>query len=756
MPSLPLPQGKPLDVPRTIAAGAGAAPPGADRGGRAALRRGAGGAAGSFRRAADARRHQARRAASSRRRCASSRAAMQLRPNSPQVLLNHGLVLNAMNRHEEALASFDEALKHKGRFAEAHNNRGSVLIALGRCEEALDSFKRAIAIKPDYAEAFYNQGNALRLLDRHDDALKSYDRAHRAAPELRQGALQPRRRCSTASAARPRRSPCYDRALAIDPNFAEAMLNRCGALRALKRIDETLQTPRRAAGGASELCRGALHARHADGRLQPADRGGRELREGGGAQARLQQGALGVVHGGAADPLRRRGRDRPRSAPTTSGGCARSAPTTRPAASPATCPRASAWRSRSSSPTRAATIAICNACSAASRRGSWPTATARPKLAPPPAPGEPVRVGIVSGFFYQHSVWKVGVRGWVTRARPEALPGVRLPHRLQAGCRDRARPAALPPLRAGAALDRAVAADHPRRPAARAASIPEIGMNHEASELAALRLAPVQCSYIGHPQTSGFPTIDCFLSGELIEPPDGAGPLFGKAGEAAQHRLPLRAAGARRRASVTPAGTRAAPGRDRLLVRAIAVQISAAVRRRVPAHRPRGRRLPVRVHPPFRPRTSPSCSRSGSIAPSPPPASRPTTIACSCDAMSMNRFAAASAPVRRHARQHRLVGRQHHARGAGPGSAGRHLRGRPDARPGQRRHAADDGHAGGRSPARIDDYVALAVRIGRDPPGGPSSRRASRSDKHRLYRDRTCIAALRRFPRPRRARRPQL
>jgi predicted O-linked N-acetylglucosamine transferase (SPINDLY family) len=50
---------------------------------------------------------------------------------------------------------------------------------------------------------------------------------------------------------------------------------------------------------------------------------------------------------------------------------------------------------------------------------------------------------------------------------------------------------------------------------------PEIGMNHDAAELAALRLAPVQCSYIGHPQTSGYPTIDYFLSGELIEPSDG-------------------------------------------------------------------------------------------------------------------------------------------------------------------------------------------------------------------------------------------
>ena len=38
--------------------------------------------------------------------------------------------------------------------------------------------------------------------------------------------------------------------------------------------------------------------------------------------------------------------------------------------------------------------------------------------------------------------------------------------------------------------------------------------------LAALRLAPVQCVSWGHPDTSGLPTIDYFLSGDLMEPPD--------------------------------------------------------------------------------------------------------------------------------------------------------------------------------------------------------------------------------------------
>src|SRR5205085_11342378 len=44
------------------------------------------------------------------------------------------------------------------------------------------------------------------------------------------------------------------------------------------------------------------------------------------------------------------------------------------------------------------------------------TARYRPAaLADPPGPGEPVRVGIVSGFFRHHSNWKVPIRGWISR-----------------------------------------------------------------------------------------------------------------------------------------------------------------------------------------------------------------------------------------------------------------------------------------------------------------------------------------------------
>jgi protein O-GlcNAc transferase len=49
----------------------------------------------------------------------------------------------------------------------------------------------------------------------------------------------------------------------------------------------------------------------------------------------------------------------------------------------------------------------------------------------------------------------------------------------------------------------------------------EIGMGPRSFLLAMLRLAPIQCVTWGHPETTGLPTIDYFLSSELMEPLDG-------------------------------------------------------------------------------------------------------------------------------------------------------------------------------------------------------------------------------------------
>lgn len=50
---------------------------------------------------------------------------------------------------------------------------------------------------------------------------------------------------------------------------------------------------------------------------------------------------------------------------------------------------------------------------------------------------------------------------------------------------------------------------------------PEIGLDSKINLLSCLRLAPIQCTTWAHPITSGSPTIDYFLSSELMEPENG-------------------------------------------------------------------------------------------------------------------------------------------------------------------------------------------------------------------------------------------
>jgi tetratricopeptide (TPR) repeat protein len=74
---------------------------------------------------------------------------------------NRGIVLQALKRVFDALASYDKAIEFKPRFAEAHFNRGQVLQQLKRFQDALASYDQAISIKPDFAEAYSNRGTGL-------------------------------------------------------------------------------------------------------------------------------------------------------------------------------------------------------------------------------------------------------------------------------------------------------------------------------------------------------------------------------------------------------------------------------------------------------------------------------------------------------------------------------------------------------------------------------------------------------------------
>lgn len=144
---------------------------------------------------------------------------------------------------------------------------------------------------------------------------------------------------------------------------------------------------------------------------------------------------------------------------------------------------------------------------------------ARAPAVPPPAPGEPIRVAIVSGHFWGHSVLKIPIWGWASLIdrRRFRLYGYHLSAQND-GETARVRRSFARFVQGPLPVKRwceTIRADAPH-----VVIFPEIGMDQMTPKLAGLRLAPVQCTSWGHPTTSGFPTIDYFLSSDLMEPAD--------------------------------------------------------------------------------------------------------------------------------------------------------------------------------------------------------------------------------------------
>ncbi len=133
-----------------------------------------------------------------------------------------------------------------------------------------------------------------------------------------------------------------------------------------------------------------------------------------------------------------------------------------------------------------------------------------------------LRVGIVSGLFRDHSVWKILTHGWV-----EALdrPQVALYGFHTSAVQDEITRSLPPRFEQFVAGSRSLAEWQAtiREAQLDVLLYPEVGIDPVCAQLAALRLAPVQAMAWGHPQTSGLSTMDVFISSELMEPPDGAG-----------------------------------------------------------------------------------------------------------------------------------------------------------------------------------------------------------------------------------------
>jgi predicted O-linked N-acetylglucosamine transferase (SPINDLY family) len=412
------------------------------------------------------------------------RQALACDPGLVDAAYNLGTALQRQGEDRQAEAQYRQVLAQSPDHAGAHNNLGNLLNARGAVDEALAHHRRATELAPNLPVAHYNLGTALQQRGRLDEAVAAYRRALALKPDYASAhanlgtALQGQGRLAEAVAE-------YRQTLALRPDGADAHYNLGTVFQQQGRVEDAAACHRRALALAPDhpkasfgLCIAQLPLVYRDEaeiqRCRAAYAGALEQ-----LIARFGQGP---VSAGLAEAV---GASQPFYLPYQ-GGCDR------------------ALQQRYGA-------LVC---------GIMARCTPPAPLPEPPGPGEPVRVGIVSGFFRDHSNWKIPIKGWLGQLdrRRFTLFGYHTGHRCDAETEVAAslcRRFVQGPLTLGA-WRQTILADAPH-----VLIYPEVGMDPMAARLAAQRLARHQFNAWGHPETSGFPTLDYFLSSELMEPPDG-------------------------------------------------------------------------------------------------------------------------------------------------------------------------------------------------------------------------------------------
>lgn len=403
--------------------------------------------------------------------------------NHAAALHRLGVVAHQLGR-SDAAQILQRAAALRPQLADIHNDLGVVLGSQGRFAEAAPCFARAVSLRSDYAEAHNNLAGALRRLDRLSEAIVHLRRVAELAPNSG-GARNNLGTALLQIGEADEALAQFDQAVALAPDYAPARYNRGLALRRLGRIGEARADFAQAATLRPDFTAAKLAACMAQLPILYEDE----------SEIARQRAAYEASLRALTDEISRA------EAPGRLGDMIGTHQ-----------PFYLAYQGQNDrAPQALYGSSVCRIM--AERFGPAP-------LASPPAAGERVRVAIVSGFFKQHSNWKIPIKGWLGQLDRKRF---RLLGYYTGTERDAATDEAAAlcerfvrgPLPAEAWRN-AIAADAPH-----VIIYPEIGMDAVAAQLAAQRLAPVQCNAWGHPDTSGFPTLDYYLSSDLMEPPDG-------------------------------------------------------------------------------------------------------------------------------------------------------------------------------------------------------------------------------------------
>jgi protein O-GlcNAc transferase len=416
----------------------------------------------------------------------SYQQALNIKPEIPEAYNNLGSVFQKQGKLEAAVEVYQQALRLKPSYAEAHNNLGNVFQKQGKLEAAIESYQQALNIKPNYAQAHNNLGNVFQKQGKLGAAVESYQQAINIKPNYAQAhhnlgnvlKLQSKLDAAVES---------YQEAITLDPNSVEIHQNLATTLyeqghpeAALELYYQALKLNPNFAPAKFGSVIGQLPITYASLAEIDVKRNNYQQHLQHFAQSYQQacpeelEKAVDAV--GSLQPFYlayqgRNNRDLQRIYGET-------------------------------------LVKIMS-----TRYTQWSQAIPLPNL----QHNEKIRIGFVSRFFYNHSNWKIPIKGWVENLdrREFELFGYHTGSKQDQET-----------VRAAKVFDKFIQGpllleqwcELIQKDNLHILIFPEFGMDPMTVKLGCLRLACIQMTSWGHPDTSGLPTIDYYLSSDLMEP----------------------------------------------------------------------------------------------------------------------------------------------------------------------------------------------------------------------------------------------
>lgn len=411
------------------------------------------------------------------------RHALELQPGHAGLHYNLSIALLRQDKVDEAIAGFEETIRLNPHHAEAYHDLGNAAQMLGRVSQAISNYQQAIQLQPTLVAAHNNLGNAYRSNDRLDDAAACYLKALELMPDFAMAYS------GLASVYFSRLQ--YGKAIELLrqavthlPDVAEIHFNLGIALRGEDEHEPSLSCFRKALSLNPDYveARWALTISQIPAiygpSCTPAVYRSKFIHEISDLEAWLREKKLDHAYQAVGNQL----------------------------------PFFLAYQEENNRDLLSKHGALCTQLMNDWRvREGFPT--------PSTIQGGPVRVGVVSAQIRDHSVWNTLVKGWLQhldRNRFELYTFHTNNNEDKETAWARAHSTFF------AKDDRGlrqwvetILGNHPD-----ILIYPEIGLDPMTAKLASLRLAPVQVASWGHPETTGLPTIDYYLSSDAFEPPE--------------------------------------------------------------------------------------------------------------------------------------------------------------------------------------------------------------------------------------------